>query len=84
MTYSQLILSLSIACLKIDCRQTRTAIYETIKSLIQSPQDFFEFIYYHRKIFQKKPHGMGSGGCFYLTLSVFYTSLCSRNETSDL
>ena len=49
------------ACLKIDCKQTKTATYEAIKSLIQSSDDFFEFIYYHEKMFKNKPRGMGAG-----------------------
>jgi len=48
-------------CLKIDCKQTKTAVYSKLPSMIQNSEDFFEFIYYHRKVFDKRPYGMGSG-----------------------
>ena len=57
-----LLTSLCAACLQIDCKQTRTATYQVIKSLIhQSTEDFFEFVYYHEKMFKNKPRGMGAG-----------------------
>ena len=47
--------------MNFNCRQTRTSVYTTVERLIESPEDLFEFIYYHKKIFNKKPHGMGRG-----------------------
>ena len=38
---------------------------EVIKNLIQSSEDFFEFIYYHKKVFKGKPRGMGRGKCIF-------------------
>lgn len=49
------------AILKINCKATKTAAYEAIRKLIETPEDLFEFLYYHRKIFNKKPLGMGRG-----------------------
>lgn len=49
------------AILKINCKTTRTSAYEAIRKLIETPEDLFEFLYYHRKIFNKKPLGFGSG-----------------------
>jgi len=47
--------------LKIDCKQTKTAVYKALPEIVKSTEDFFEFIYYHRKVFRKRPHGMGRG-----------------------
>ena len=60
-TKVQLVMLSIKACLKIDCKQTKTDTYEVLKNLIQSSEDFFEFIYYHKKVFKGKPHGMGRG-----------------------
>ena len=49
------------AILKTDCKQTKTQVYQAISKLISTPEDLFEFFYYHRKIFDRKPWGMGSG-----------------------
>eukprot|EP00092_Neocalanus_flemingeri_P009403 GFUD01010117.1.p1 GENE.GFUD01010117.1~~GFUD01010117.1.p1 ORF type:complete len:531 (+),score=150.68 GFUD01010117.1:47-1639(+) len=48
-------------CLKIDCKQSRTAVYSALPEVIQSSEEYFEFIFYHRKVFSKRPHGMGAG-----------------------
>lgn len=48
-------------CLKIDCKKTKTAVYSFLPSLIQSSEELFDFIYYHRKVFNKRPYGMGAG-----------------------
>ena len=52
---------IAAACLKINCKQTKTATYKAIKDLLETSDDFFEFIYYHEKIFTQKPRGMGAG-----------------------
>ena len=49
------------AILKIDCKQTRTKVYEILAGLIVTPEQLFEFIFYHKKVFPKRPLGMGSG-----------------------
>jgi len=49
------------AILKINCKATKTAVYEAVRKMIETPEDLFEFLYYHRKIFNKKPLGMGKG-----------------------
>jgi len=49
------------ACLKIDCKATKTAVYNTLPRIINNTEDYFEFIFYHRKVFNKRPHGMGRG-----------------------
>ena len=64
-----------VACLRIDCKQTKTKTYKAIQSLIHSSDDFFEFIYYHQKIFRKKPRGMGAGQLvlvFLLNVSKYF------------
>jgi len=48
-------------CLKIDCKVTRTAVYCALAGVVQSCEEFFEFIFYHRKVFNKRPYGMGAG-----------------------
>ena len=35
-------------CLKIDCKVTRTAVYCALAGVVQSCEEFFEFIFYHR------------------------------------
>ena len=50
------------ALLKIDNKMVKTSVYETLSKLIKnSPEDLFEFIYYHKKVFSKRPYGMGAG-----------------------
>ena len=49
------------AILKIDCKQTRTEVYKILTDLIDTPEDLFEYVFYHRKVFPKRPGGMGSG-----------------------
>jgi len=49
------------ACLKIDCKTTKTAVYSTLPRIITTSEEYFEFIFYHRKVFSKRPHGMGRG-----------------------
>jgi len=55
-----LILILS-ACLKVDVKSVRTAVYSELSSLIYSSEDLFEFIYLHNRIFKKRPKGFGGG-----------------------
>jgi len=49
------------AILKINCKQTRTEVYRILTDLIDTPEDLFEFVFYHKKVFPKRPAGMGSG-----------------------
>ena len=49
------------AILKINCKQTRTEVYKILANLIDTPEDLFEFVFYHKKVFPKRPGGMGSG-----------------------
>ena len=49
------------AILKIDCKQTRTEVYKMLTELIDTAEDMFEFVFYHKKVFRKKPAGMGAG-----------------------
>jgi len=48
-------------CLKIDCKQTKTAVYNALPGMVSTTEEYFEFIFYHRKVFNKRPHGMGAG-----------------------
>ena len=49
------------AILKINCKQTKTEVYKILTDLIDTPEDLFEFVFYHKKVFPKRPGGMGSG-----------------------
>jgi len=49
------------ASLKIDCQITKRAVYSTLPRIITNTEEYFEFIHYHRKVFAKRPHGMGRG-----------------------
>ena len=35
-------------CLKIDCKQTKHAVYRALPGILTSTEEYFEFIYYHR------------------------------------
>lgn len=48
-------------CLKIDCKLTRTAVYNALPDIVSTTEEFFEFNFYHRRVFNKRPHGMGAG-----------------------
>ena len=48
-------------CLKIDCKVTKSAVYNALPLIITTTEEYFEFIFYHRTVFSKRPHGMGRG-----------------------
>jgi len=48
-------------CLKIDCVATKTAVYNSLNKIINTSEDLFDFIFYHRRVFRKRPRGMGAG-----------------------
>jgi len=79
-------------CLKIDCKQTKHAVYRVLPGILTSTEEYFEFIYYHRKVFCKRPYGMGAGmrkfiSKWYLTqdpydLALEVTRIRSRHKWS--